>query len=536
MPHEYYVWIANLDARDTVALASAALGLAGCVLALLWYRRAPGSSRIGNVRLTKFLSKIKYPLAWIVALGAALRLLNLGTQSLWYDEAFSALTAQRPLGDLITAVLGDCHPPAYYLLLWAWSRLWPFLGQPSDAWVRFPSMVMGTANTAILYLVARQFQRPRREALTAALLMAVLPFQLFYSQEARMYEMLLLAALVTLAGYATRRWALVIVGGTLALYTQSMGAFFLASLGLVALLFDRARLRPLIVCGLAVGALHAPWIVWGMAGQVGRMGGGHYWIPQVTPGSFAYVWHALLWGEASPTPVVFPGMAVSLGLACAAMIVGVRRRLYPLVGLMIGPPLLAVPASLLTIPVLLPRTFITATPALYILAAAVLWYPRGPRRALAAALSLLVAVALWGYYTDVTLQKWPNRAWAAEIAARYRPGDAVFYIPQSLPFAWYLPPDIPQYLLPQDDAAPNAGFNLTNRTAVALGLKLARPRDLAPLGYRRAFVVYGRSPASGSYQDDTWRLMVGEWPTLWQYDFVEERDYLYATIALLDLE
>jgi hypothetical protein len=188
-------------------------------------------------------------------------------------------------------------------------------------------------------------------------------------------------------------------------------------------------------------------------------------------------------------------------------------------------------------PVLLPRTFITCTPAFVMLLAAS-WraYRPATRRILGLCLVAMIGVGLLGYFTNPKLQKWPQRDWATDlILDRYQPGDIIYYLPQSLPFLWYLPPAIPQYFLPQDQAALNAGFNLTNETAAALGLQTIQPDDLAGLGAARAFVVFGRSPATGQYQLDAWEQLFSRYPVIWRYQFVDDRNMVSGEIALLDL-
>ena len=53
----------------------------------------------------------------IVLLGAALRFLDLGRQSMWIDEGFSWLVAQTSFGELTRLSWTDTHPPLYYCLL-----------------------------------------------------------------------------------------------------------------------------------------------------------------------------------------------------------------------------------------------------------------------------------------------------------------------------------------------------------------------------------------------------------------------------------
>ncbi|MFZ5845548.1 MAG: hypothetical protein ACOY0S_03720, partial [Patescibacteria group bacterium] len=43
------------------------------------------------------------------------------TQSLWRDEAFSILTAQKPLGEIVGKL--GLEPPLYYVLLHFWLKL-----------------------------------------------------------------------------------------------------------------------------------------------------------------------------------------------------------------------------------------------------------------------------------------------------------------------------------------------------------------------------------------------------------------------------
>lgn len=517
MPPEYYAWLENLQARDTFALSSALVAAVTYIFLSRLRWRWPRGARAARSFFSRAAGNTQYVLPAIILAGLSLRLFNLGAQSLWYDEALSALTAQRPLADLLTVAKYSNHPPGYYLLLWGWSKLWP-LGLPAEWWLRLPSALLGTANIGLVYLVARQFRRPKHEALVSAALMAMLPFQLFYSQEARMYALLLAASQVALLGYLARRYWLLVVGAVVMMYTQSMGALFLATLGGLAL-FDR-RLKPVLLAGCVTALLYAPWAGWGLLNQVELVANG--WIPQVTPGAFAYLWHVLLWGESNPAPVVIPGMALSGFIVISGVVSGVRSKFYRLVGLALGPPLLAVAASLLVAPVFIPRPLITATPALYILIAHSIF--RGRRWLLSGLLAVMLAVALHGHYFTPHLQKWPHLQWAEEIRRRYQPGDAILYVSHFLPFWWYLP-DLPTCFLVQDDAAPNAGINLSNPASAALGMKLIELEYLNR--YRRVFVLHAQSPASTPDKERVYQQILQKKPVIWQHKFLN--DYYLAT-------
>ncbi|UCC62627.1 MAG: glycosyltransferase family 39 protein, partial [Anaerolineae bacterium] len=124
----------------------------------------------------------------ILLLAAALRFYCLDGQSFWNDEGNSVRLAQRSLALVTAGAAGDIHPPGYYYLLWAWIRLFG----DSEFAARSLSVVMGLLLVAVTYALGRQFDRPAL-GLIAAFLSAISPFQVYYSQEARMY---ILAALV----------------------------------------------------------------------------------------------------------------------------------------------------------------------------------------------------------------------------------------------------------------------------------------------------------------------------------------------------
>ncbi|MBI4674059.1 MAG: glycosyltransferase family 39 protein [Chloroflexi bacterium] len=128
----------------------------------------------------------------VLLLGFALRLYRLGANSLWYDETVSLLLARAEIPELIRHTAGDIHPPLYYLLLRFWVQLagwWEFSAAFLSLWV-------GVLLIALVYRVTRVWTSPptpllKREgswiALLAALFVAISPYNVWYSQEVRMY-------------------------------------------------------------------------------------------------------------------------------------------------------------------------------------------------------------------------------------------------------------------------------------------------------------------------------------------------------------
>src|SRR5438270_126482 len=100
------------------------------------------------------------------------------------------MTAVGPIGNLIGSLsTGEPHPPLYPLVLAGWLRL---LGR-SEFVARLPSAFAGIASVAVGAALARGLapagNQPaaNRAAVIAGLLVALNPFQIWYSEEARMY-------------------------------------------------------------------------------------------------------------------------------------------------------------------------------------------------------------------------------------------------------------------------------------------------------------------------------------------------------------
>ncbi len=121
-------------------------------------------------------------LGGIILLALSLRFYRLDGQSLWADEGNSAALAMRNLATITRDAARDIHPPLYYYLLHFWVRIF---GNGEIA-LRSLSALMGTALVFVTYLLGRELFN-RRVALIASFLAAISPFQIYYSQETRMY-------------------------------------------------------------------------------------------------------------------------------------------------------------------------------------------------------------------------------------------------------------------------------------------------------------------------------------------------------------
>ena len=150
-------------------------------------------------------------LGLILLAGAALRLYRLGADSLWYDETVSTFLAGSRVAELLRHTAGDIHPPGYYILLRGWLVLMGYPTGHADAHgiglefaAAFFSLFFGILLIALVYALARRVAN-RQVGLIAALLVALSPYNVWYSQEVRMYT--LGAALGVVVVYALARLA-----------------------------------------------------------------------------------------------------------------------------------------------------------------------------------------------------------------------------------------------------------------------------------------------------------------------------------------
>ena len=122
----------------------------------------------------------------ILLLGAGVRAYRLDYQSLWNDEILTALRSNKDL----TQVLARRN--LYNLVVHPFFRL-----RHQDYIVRLPSMIFGSLTILLLYFVLSNWFG-RTIGLIGAMIMAISPFHVWYSQEARTYALLLFLSLLSL--------------------------------------------------------------------------------------------------------------------------------------------------------------------------------------------------------------------------------------------------------------------------------------------------------------------------------------------------
>lgn len=229
-------------------------------------------------------SAIRYPLFAILLLGFFLRVHDLGAQSLWLDEAYTwGIVTRTTWSDVWSAMLAVSDvSPLYYVLAKMVTPLWG----ASEFGLRILGALFGWLAIAATYRLGRAMFEDRVGVLAAAIL-ALSPFAIWYSQDARPYGLYLWLAALTLWGLHRaergRGWKMFIAASALLYLTHYVAALFAYVQAVYAL--TRLRARPKlfrqwfaaqVVAVLLVGA----WVIAFLLQR--RPLTANNWIPAVT--------------------------------------------------------------------------------------------------------------------------------------------------------------------------------------------------------------------------------------------------------------
>lgn len=362
-------------------------------------------------------------------LGLALRFTGLDWQSIWIDEAFSIQVGHFSLSNVL--LVKDPTPPLYYLCLWGWMAL---TGSDAEVAVRALSALFGALAVPATYFTARRLLN-EKVALLAALLVAISPINLFYSQMVRGYALLTLLSIGSIYFHLRvmeqRNWKTLlaqVVCDVLLVYTHVFGWFLIIARDLHFIVRGGARaFRPerwWILSRLVVIALFLPWFLRYMTTC-----DHHTWITGFDLMSLRDLVANLLAGVTS-TPYaslfIVPAVGLLLFKRCG------ESLLYYWLIIPITVPVLI---SILVLPIFTPKYVCFVSIPLLILLADALFRFRWPRIATALAVSGSLALA---FYQQVQVNTDPWREVVAHVE-RIRNDEpiAVVAFYEKLPFAYY---------------------------------------------------------------------------------------------------
>ncbi len=377
----------------------------------------------------------------MLVLATALRLYDLGGESLWLDEAHMAITElQRPsfaalMRDSMATMRGTL--PLHQSFLYFWGNA---LGT-SEAMLRLPSALAGILAVAAVLLIGFRAITWRATGLVVALLLAMNPTHLAYSQEARCYSFFLLFSAASCAAFLalvfatthTRRAALIYVATTTALlYTHLFAVLVLLAQAavLVAECWGRrSRPIPWIRPALAIAALYLPalWLDLKQIGMEFDPELAHSFIPKPDLKTIPHILKQFAGGEhvADGLPL-FALMTIGVAFGAASWLrreidhwrsasAGAgpdllrERLMVAWLAIMLGVPLVV---SIAVTPVLSDARYVlpALVPFLWLAACGLRLLPVVPRRLALATVLAFLAAELPSYYGELQREPWRDVA------------------------------------------------------------------------------------------------------------------------------
>jgi mannosyltransferase len=322
----------------------------------------------------------------LTVIALALRVTNL-SRSLFIDEAYSLALAQRSFGHMLALFGYEANGTLYPIVLWPLVRIFG----TGAVLLRAPSVIAGTLAIPALWWAARKLL-PSPAALLAAALLALNPMAIWYSEMARQYAFVVLAACLAFGALARalernrsrRAWVAYVVAMAALAYCDLLAApIALPAQALIASRYGRAGLRSWLRSLVALLICCIPLLVAAVIARTHR--NALYWLPKADRGLVELALQEFTGGFSELTAVRWATLLAGAALVGAALW-SMRRRDDPgerhtlavaaCWGIVPGAILLAIS---FVQPVFYPRYAILALPGLCVLlaaAAARLWRSR----------------------------------------------------------------------------------------------------------------------------------------------------------------
>jgi len=183
----------------------------------------------------------------ILALAVLVRVWNLDKESLWFDEWGSLWGISQPTmcEGLACQTQNNDNVPLYFVLQYYWAQC---VGHDYTL-VRLLSITFGVLSVALLFCIGRALHS-NAAGLMAALLLAISPFAIRYSQELRPYALVLFLSLLSMYAILhllredrVRWWAFALAANLLLMWTHLFGFWLILLQGVLLVLLRRDRMR-----------------------------------------------------------------------------------------------------------------------------------------------------------------------------------------------------------------------------------------------------------------------------------------------------
>jgi len=325
-------------------------------------------------------------LFFLLGLALYLRLKGLAQEPLWFDEGYTLAYTNLPFLEMLNFIATrDVQPPLYYVLI----KSFRLFGE-SEAWLRLPSLAFGVVAIAILWRTVREnWGVPA--AFAAALLMTLSEAFIWYSQEARMYSLVLMLTTATLYyffrfvhpssaqgplrsdiwGLALSTLALLLSHNVTLLFiaAQGMCGFFLLSPGILKDQKRRIIFNKWLLAEVTAFVIYLPWFVHFLSQNANASS--RFWTVQPSPETITSLFHMVLfykaqWEHTSTVAIVI------LMIVIARIVSSGDRRIYALGWMILFPVIFSYVYSQYGTPIFVERTLLYISVPLFIIMGTIL--------------------------------------------------------------------------------------------------------------------------------------------------------------------
>jgi mannosyltransferase len=489
----------------------------------------------------------RFFVAGLTLLALVLRASTINTRGLWLDEVSSVQQASGTLWTTILQQVGGTHPPLFHILM----HFWIYVFGEGEIEIRSLALLFGVLCVPAAYWAGKRVHDGRVGLITAAIY-TFSPFNIWYSQEARMYSMLAFFSLLSVGFFALAidtnskwSWTGYFVASLLGAFTHYLFFFLLAGQAFYFVVFevidreveldrrgertlswrrpwrlfaDVPKALPWLIVGGVLGILIFLWLKWAvffppggaaLVGAVTTTGLGYAAPPPSWAIRFNDVVETLMeliFGSHSPSAMSGLVAMWPLFIYVSLMAIGggryITRRTTMLLCSMAG--MLAIWAFGQYQGVVLLSRYLTpmVAPAFIFVAGIV---SRLQRRARVIVMSLMVVISLVAFVSQSfdtnSVLRYQNREVIEYVGAHQQPGDVIIYEPfyiDSL-INYYLPGNLSAYGFPRF-----AGGGQFRDSDAQVFQDLARIIGPAP----RVWVIrsFQNVPSIGflSYKTDLW--------------------------------
>ncbi len=309
----------------------------------------------------------------VFIIGISLRLLFINTREIAYDDAFSYFLARNDYQKIIMGTSFDTMPPLYYFLLHNWLTISKALW-----FLRLLNIFINLLTGIFVYKLAGNLFN-KRTAGIAVLLYMISPFQIYHSQELRMYALLefgqigfyfSILKLINDKGKHQIFWsALSIIFGVIAMYSHNLGFIGIIAVNLVGFWIKNKKTF-LKIIGIEFGILilSSPWFYF-LPQQIEKVQAA-FWT--IKPGLIDIIQSPLTLFSFLPMPLVITAFALIVILQSFIFLLintfrSKSKTIYLVCSLFFFTPVLLFIMSYVVKPVFVPRIFIASSVWFFIL-------------------------------------------------------------------------------------------------------------------------------------------------------------------------